>query len=204
METRTYTSLRRATSAAATRDAVLDAAEHLFSAHGYSITSVAEIARLAEVAPNTVYVSVGGKPELVTALVERKIGPRFQHWEAAQPPRESHDGPAIVQTLVHNVRLTFEPSLDVLRILIDGARADKVILSAEQASRSRYRTILERTSTRLIDSGLLLGRTQAEGADILWYFLRVESWRALQEMKWTWDRSEEWLGEQASRVLFGI
>ncbi|MEP6979205.1 MAG: helix-turn-helix domain-containing protein, partial [Nakamurella sp.] len=47
--TRSYRSPRRAEQAAATRREVLEAARELFVAHGYSATTVAEIAQRARV-----------------------------------------------------------------------------------------------------------------------------------------------------------
>ena len=62
-----YNSPRRQQAAAATREAIVDAAQELFAAQGYGRTTVAQIAELAQVAANTVYTSVGGKADLVTA-----------------------------------------------------------------------------------------------------------------------------------------
>ena len=50
-----YHSPRRAEQAIATRRAVLDAARELFIEHGYAVTTVADIARRARVAVDTVY-----------------------------------------------------------------------------------------------------------------------------------------------------
>jgi AcrR family transcriptional regulator len=71
---RAYNSVRRELASIQTRDAILSAAVELFGSGGYARTTIAEIARRAGVATNTVYTSVGGKPDLVTALIERAPG----------------------------------------------------------------------------------------------------------------------------------
>jgi AcrR family transcriptional regulator len=65
---RRYESPRRREQAAATRQAILEAAERLFSERGYIGTSVAEIAAEARVAVKTVYAVFGTKVEVLRAL----------------------------------------------------------------------------------------------------------------------------------------
>ena len=68
VKTRPYRSPRREQQAAATRQAVLDAARTRFTLDGYAATTVADIARDAGVSLDTVYASVGRKPELLLAV----------------------------------------------------------------------------------------------------------------------------------------
>src|ERR1700738_890412 len=68
-----YRSERREEQAAATRQAILEAARALFVERGYARTTVAEIASSAHVAVPTVYVSVGPKPAILGEL--RKMIP---------------------------------------------------------------------------------------------------------------------------------
>lgn len=72
--TRRYDSSRRRAAADATRRAVLDAAHDLFTRQGYDATSVAEIARAAGVAVDTVYATVGRKPRLLLAVHDLVLG----------------------------------------------------------------------------------------------------------------------------------
>jgi AcrR family transcriptional regulator len=71
--TRGYHSPRRAEQAAATRAAVLAAARELFVTRGYAQTTVAQIARQAHVAVDTVYATVGRKPALLREVLETAI-----------------------------------------------------------------------------------------------------------------------------------
>lgn len=66
---RRYRSPSRAAQAASTRTAVLRAARDLFTTEGYAVP-VARIAERAGVAVDTVYASVGRKPELIRAVID--------------------------------------------------------------------------------------------------------------------------------------
>src|SRR6516225_1335828 len=59
---------RREVAAAETRREILRAARRLFAAHGYSGTSLQQIAEESGVAVQTIYSSVGSKAALVLAL----------------------------------------------------------------------------------------------------------------------------------------
>jgi AcrR family transcriptional regulator len=71
---RSYRSPRREEQAAKTRRAVLRAARDLFTRKGYPDTTVAEVARRAEVSVDTVYASVGRKPQLLLAVHDMVLG----------------------------------------------------------------------------------------------------------------------------------
>lgn len=74
VKTRTYASRLRREQADATRWGVLAAAHTLFTTRGYAQTSVAHIARRAGVSVDTVYVSVGRKPQLLLAVHDMILG----------------------------------------------------------------------------------------------------------------------------------
>ncbi len=65
---RSYRSPRRAEQAASTRRAVLRAARELFDSRGYPDTTVSDVARRAKVSVDTIYASVGRKPQLLLAV----------------------------------------------------------------------------------------------------------------------------------------
>jgi AcrR family transcriptional regulator len=79
-----YHSPRRAEQAIATRRAVLDAARELFIERGYAVTTVADIARRARVAVDTVYATVGRKPALLREVLETAISGSDQAVPAEQ------------------------------------------------------------------------------------------------------------------------
>lgn len=74
VKTRPYRSTARAESSAATRTRVVAAARALFAEQGYAGTTVAAVARQAQVAVDTVYASVGRKPQLALVVVDDILG----------------------------------------------------------------------------------------------------------------------------------
>ena len=83
---RRYDSKRRRAAADLTRRRVLEAAERAFLSAGYAATTIAGIAAEAQVSPDTIYKTFGGKPGLVRALYEDAIAGR-----AAVPAEERSD-----------------------------------------------------------------------------------------------------------------
>ncbi len=70
---RTYRSVKRAAQAAETRAAVLGAARSLILENGYASTTVTQIAAHAGVNVDTLYATVGRKPDLMRSVVETAI-----------------------------------------------------------------------------------------------------------------------------------
>src|SRR5216683_1442698 len=70
---RRYDTSKRRQAAARTRTAILDAALELFAGQGYAATPMTAIAERAGVALDTVYASVGRKPDLARLLIETAI-----------------------------------------------------------------------------------------------------------------------------------
>ncbi len=84
VKTRSYHSAKREEQAAATRRAVLLAARDLFGSQGYPDTTVTEIARRAKVSVDTLYSSVGRKPELLLAVHDMVLAGGDEPTPAAQ------------------------------------------------------------------------------------------------------------------------
>jgi AcrR family transcriptional regulator len=74
VKTRTYRSPVRAHRAERTRLAVLGAARDLLAERGYDSTAVADVAARAGVSVDTVYSSVGRKPQLAMAVIDMVLG----------------------------------------------------------------------------------------------------------------------------------
>jgi AcrR family transcriptional regulator len=72
--TRTYNSSRRRLQAETRRARILAAAEHLFLRDGYAATTVAALAAAADVSPETVFKTFGGKAGLVRAIQQAALG----------------------------------------------------------------------------------------------------------------------------------
>jgi AcrR family transcriptional regulator len=70
---RKYASTRRASQAADTREAVISAARQQFIASGWQGTTIAGVARAAEVSKETIYAVFGNKQALLRAVLERAV-----------------------------------------------------------------------------------------------------------------------------------
>ncbi|MBA2773953.1 MAG: TetR family transcriptional regulator, partial [Nocardioidaceae bacterium] len=70
VKVRAYRSVLRTEQAAATRRQVLRAARELFTRQGYADTTVAAVAARARVSVDTIYASVGRKPQLMLAVID--------------------------------------------------------------------------------------------------------------------------------------
>ena len=70
---RRYHSPLRADQAEQTRRRILDAAYGLFAENGYAGTTIAMVADTAGVAPETIYLSVGGKRGLLEGVIDSAI-----------------------------------------------------------------------------------------------------------------------------------
>jgi AcrR family transcriptional regulator len=203
MVTRAYRSPRREQAAAETRTAILDAAEKLFAANGYAATTVNEVAAAATVGPNTVYTSVGGKPQLVVALIERA---------AADPLISASldtmdtltDGPEIIRLLAADTSAARRGRQATVAVMLDNLTTDPLIAEAAERASALVRQRLRRIAARLTAiQALRDGTTTARAAAILWFYFGFAPWRELRNLGWTWKETERWLAEQAISALIG-
>lgn len=77
---RRYDASQRRAAATTTRTSILAAARTLFIERGYVATTMAAIADFAGVALDTVYASVGPKPQLFRLLIESAIDPDHRNF----------------------------------------------------------------------------------------------------------------------------
>lgn len=201
MTTRAYRSPRREQAAAETRTAILDAAEKLFAAKGYTATTVNEVAVAATVGPNTVYTSVGGKPQLVVALIERAtadplISASLDDIDALT------DGPEIIRRLAAGTSATRRSQQRTIAVMLDNLTTDPLIAEAAERSSALLRQRLHQIAARLTAVRTLRGGTTTSRATaILWFYFGFTPWRELRALGWTWKETEQWLAEQAISAL---
>jgi AcrR family transcriptional regulator len=195
---------RREQYAAATRQAIVDAARKLFAERGYFATKVDDIAAEAEVAPATVYAVTGGKQGLLAEL--------SQMW-TTEPAidatlhyvRNSHDPRAILLYLAHASRSRREQFGDVMRILVTTAPHDQGVAELLRPATELYRATTVAVAERIAElGGLRPGVDVALAADALWFYFGYSSYFTLHDDNgWTYERAEHWLAEQAGREVLG-
>ncbi len=207
-ESRPYRSARRAEQAARTRGAVLAAARELVVEAGYARTTVAEIARRAGVAVDTVYAAVGRKPEVLRHLVESALSGTDETVPAAE------------RDYVHQIR-TAAGAREKLAIYAGALTAIQqrlapVFLALREAAATDdsagalWREIAERRARNMRDFAADLRATgelradlsDDEVADVIWSMNAAEYWVLLvHERSWTPDRFRAWLVDAWTRLL---
>ncbi len=193
---------RRQDSAAYTREAILAAASELFSSRGYTATTVNEVAAKARVAVATVYTSVGGKPTLLRALIERGVNePRTTETltavASADDPRE------VIRLTAAGTRYSNEASREMVALMLSTANTVPEIAEAMREAVTAYRQALGAVAGRLDDLSALRGGLGVERAtDMLWYFFGLHSWHQLVEDNgWSYEDAQSWLAECAGAAL---
>ena len=199
MSTRAYRSVARAESARATRAEILRAAGELFAEQGYVQTTVAGIAERAQVATNTVYTSVGGKPALIDALVQDSTADAVIDASLSGILAET-DGGRILRLIAEGSGEVTRRHSTILRILVDNASADPAVAAAAGFAERRYRERLAVVADHLV----ALGAVAADAArteQILWFYFGFAAWATVRELGWDWPDAATWLADQAASAL---
>jgi AcrR family transcriptional regulator len=196
-----YHSPRREQAAAATRQAILDAAQELFATQGYGRTTVAQIAAAARVATNTVYTSVGGKPQLLSAITrdsthDPAVADTLSAVAGATDPAE------VIRLTAAGTRRVTERHAQGIMVLLDAAQSDPEAVDMLRQALRRHHETLNTIAQRLDELGALAPSLQGRAPDIFWYLFGLTSWRTLTaDLDWTFDEAEQWLAERCIEAL---
>jgi AcrR family transcriptional regulator len=196
-----YNSPRRQQAAAATREAIIEAALELFACQGYARTTVAQIAQAARVAANTVYTSVGGKPQLLAAITDSGTGDPDVAETLTAVARTS-DPAEVIRLTAAGTRQVNERRAKAVAVLLDSAQADPAAAEMLQVTVRYYRETLGTLAGRLEDLGAVQSPDLNRAADVFWYLFGWTSWRTLiTDLGWSWDAAEQWLAQRGIDVL---
>lgn len=196
-----YNSPRRQQAAAATREAIIEAALELFACQGYARTTVAQIAEAARVAVNTVYTSVGGKPQLLAAITESGTGDPDVA-ETLTAVAGTSDPAEVIRLTAAGTRQVNERRAKAVAVLLDSAQADHAAAEMLQVTVRYYRETLGTLAGRLEDLGAVQSPDLNRAADIFWYLFGWTSWRTLiTDLGWSWDAAEQWLAQRGIDAL---
>ena len=210
VKTRRYDSPRRREQAAATRRAILEAAQRLFERDGYAATTMAAIAKEAGVALKTVYVAFETKSGLLRALWhlllrgdedDVPIGERPWYREVLAEP----DPERQLRFGAHNARLVKQRAGALMKVIRSAAATEPD--AAELWSRieadfyDNQRVVVQ----VLHDNGALrAGLDVARAADIMWTLNHPDLWQLLVgERGWTPEQWEEWFADTVCQQLLG-
>ena len=207
-EHRPYRSPLREDSARRTRRLIVGAARDLFLSRGYAATSLADIARVAEVARPTVFAAFGSKAALLRQVLDHALAgddapvpvadrPWFRPvWEATDPAGVL-DAYAEVCTLIAG---RAAGAFEAVRRAADVA--PEVAELWESLQRNR------RAGARMvIDHAMAVGPLRQEldaerAVDVLWLFNDPALYAALVgQREWPADAFRTWLSDQMRAAL---
>lgn len=190
---RPYRSTRRRAQAADTRQRLLSAAADLFLESGFQATTIADIARRADVAPQTVYATFASKAGLLIALLDARTeqagaADLRAGLAAAGDPRRQ------LALYVRFDRRLFEEAREIVEVGL-GTRAADPEVNAWFAEGERRRRANQAPLVRSWHrSGALRpGLGEKRAADIVWaltgpavysLFVRDAGWPANQFERW--------------------
>ena len=158
-KTRTYDGSARRASAVRTRERVLAAARELFVERGYPATSVGDIATTAQVSVDTVYATVGRKPQILLTVVDMVLASSTRPLPAAERDyvravREAESAVAKLTTYAAALARLMPTVSPLLLALRDAGLGD-----AECAA--TWEHVVERRAANML---LLAGELRAIGA----------------------------------------
>jgi AcrR family transcriptional regulator len=206
---RGYRSALRGRQAAATREAVLNAARELFLEHGYGATTIEQIAEHAGVSKPTVFAAVGNKQAVMTTL--RTLALRGDEEPETVAEREPWQRILAEPDPYRAIELEAEHLADLwsrwaeLKEALRGAASSgEPALRELWATGERQRVVAAR---RFVDAlaakGPLhdkLDRTTA--TDIAWLHTAPENYHALVNQRgWSRARYRRWLTETLTHAL---
>jgi AcrR family transcriptional regulator len=207
VKTRAYRSTVRAEQARRTRLAVLRAARELLTEHGYEATTVAMVAAAAGVSVDTVYTSVGRKPELAVAVVDMVLGSADEpvpvqerdYVRAVQAAVTGREKLAVYAAAMRTLVPRTAPLLEALR------RAGE----SDPASASAWSMVMDRRAANMLllaadlraSGDLRADLTDREVADIVWSTNSPDYWLLLRSRGWSAKRYAELLEDLWCRLL---
>ena len=203
---RRYDASRRRQAADRTRQAILDAALELFTGQGYAATPMTAIAQRAGVALDTVYASVGRKPELARLLIETAISGSSQAVPAEERDyvraiRAAADAETKIGIYASAMRGIAGRLAPVLSIVQQAAPAEpelaalwRQIADRRAANMRRFAADLAVVASLRVDPG--------DAADIIWATNAPELYQLLVSQRgWSPERYERFLADTWRRLL---
>jgi AcrR family transcriptional regulator len=207
-DARRYDSPLRREGATRTRQAVLDAARELFTAQGYTATTIDQIARRAGVSKPTVFAAVGSKQAMLKQLRDIALAGDDEPVPVAQRPwyREALAEPDPRRALhlhARNATAIHHRSADVHEVLRAAAASDRDLRDLWQASENeRRRGAVIVIDALLRKSPLKAGVDRAAAIDIMWILTASDIfWRLVHTRRWSDAQFENWLGDTLCEQL---
>lgn len=207
MSKRTYTSPLRAASSAATRERILEAAQHCFEQHGFGGTTMRAIAERAGASLESVNLA-GTKRALLVAALRRALSQADTDAPLLdQPgPKALFAEPDAVAALSRLIAWVAASNLRIARIW----RALDQAADTDASIHDDYHDLLSRMRAECRRVVLELGERKAlrtdvsptDLSDMLWIAILPDQHRRLcDQVGWSQERYEQWLVWSATTLL---
>lgn len=197
---RAYDSVRRADQAQRTKDAIAQAARRLFTAHGWTATTVREVAQEAGVAVPTVYAAYGNKTGLALALADAADLAADLPAELVEIEAAQGDPAGQLAAMAAFDRRLFERSGDLVLMLREAGRTEPDLAGVYRDGRRRADAFRTEVFSSWREGTL---RTDVPTAiDAYAALCNIDVYRTLtEERSWTPERIETWWAALLPREL---
>lgn len=192
---------------AETEQRILTAATELFRRQGYAATTLAAVARAADVGERTVYVRFGTKVALFKRVVDVAVA---GNTERASVREQTRQRPAMtaptaaerIADLAHLGRMIMERTGALFSVAHEAAATEPLIEQSWRAGRAATWHSMQEFWTAMASDGLL-----PDGADVGWLadtttvLSQAETYLMIGKVYgWDLDRYEEWLADSYARL----
>jgi AcrR family transcriptional regulator len=205
---RQYTSVLRQQQARETRARILDAAQNLFSTHGYGATTMEAIAAEAGVATDTVYASFRNKAGVLHRLLDVRVGGddapvRLIDREGPQRVKAQPTQQGQIASFAPDIAQVLERARPVDEIMRGAAAIDPDIAKLRARMQGFRYDNLRRFVGWLAARGPLRGGiSEEEAAAIVWTLASPEVHGLLRDGRgWPQERYVAWLGDTLTQTL---
>lgn len=205
---RKYDASGRRARAQRTREDVIEAARRLFAERGVVATTITEIARAAQVSPETIYKAFGSKNALVAAVARALVRGDAEATPLRERPviaqiREEPDPKRqldLYARLLTEVQPRVAPIVAVIR---EAGRADPELEATLRALEADRLEGMTEFASELSKAGALRqGVSARTAADILWTLNSPEMYDLLVLRRgWSLARYGKWIAEQLKAAL---
>lgn len=196
---RTRSRVARSDRARATRIRVLDAAVPLFVERGYVETTMADLARAAGVAVQTLYLSFGSK----AAVLEAALDLVAQDHPFVSPTPSARNGPAVLARHVAVTATAIERRAPLDAVLRDAAADPEpaaLLATARQVALAAHSRAVDEMAEK---PGFTVELSLQRATDVLAAMLSPETYRLLVvEQGWTTPDWAEWAQRHLMVDLF--
>lgn len=205
---RAYRSAQRSKQAELTRTAVLDAAEKLFRELGWASTTIAAIARQAQVSVETVYARFGNKRTIAHELITRAIRGDQQDVPLMQQDRRAHvlqqsDGNQILEAFASDISQLLLRVAPILAVIRTAAETDPTMAELYRELHHSRRRNLGRVVEALKEKGTLRSGLDGDSAiDMLWSIVSPELWQVrTEQLGLSPEANRGWISATLQRLL---